>query len=79
MAAAGGAIGAWLNLVGPASTAVTKLVSISSQLPAVSNWWAGADPPGESGVIVTVGIGMYEGGDQDNFGGDGLKFSGFTS
>ena len=79
MAAAAGAIGAWLNLVGPASTAVTKLVSISSQLPAVSNWWAGADPAGESGVVVTVGIGMYEGGDQDNFGGDGLKVSGFTS
>lgn len=77
--AAAGALGAWLNLVGPASTAVTKMISLSSQLLAVSNWWPGADPSGELGVVVTVGIGMFEGGDQDNFGGDGLKVSGLTS
>ena len=79
MAAAAGALGAWLNLVGPASTAITKIVSLSSQLPAVSNFWQGADPSGDSGVVVTVGVGMYEGGDQNNFGGSGLKVSGFTS
>jgi len=77
--AAAGTVGAWLNLVGPASTAVTKIVELSSQIPAVSNWWSGADPSGASGVIVTVGIGMFEGGDQDDFGGDGLKVSDFTS
>ena len=74
-----GAIGAWLNLVGPASTAVTKIVELSSSIPAVANFFSGADPSGVSGVVINVGIGMFEGGDQDNFGGDGLKVSGFTS
>ena len=74
-----GAIGAWLNLVGPASTAVTKIVELSSNILAVANFFSGADPSGVSGVVVNVGIGMFEGGDQDNFGGDGLKVSGFTS
>ena len=79
LATGAGAIGAWLNLVGPASTAVTKIIELSSNIPAVANFFSGADPSGVSGVVVNVGIGMFEGGDQDNFGGDGLKVSGFTS
>ncbi|KAL6721491.1 hypothetical protein ACLMJK_000595 [Lecanora helva] len=73
------AVGAWLNLVGPATTAATKIISLSSQLPAVSNLFGGADPAGAPGNVVNVGIGMFEGGDQDDFGGSGLQVSGFTS
>ena len=77
--AAAGAVGAWLNLVGPASDAVTKIVSLTSQLPAVSDLWKGSDPSGISGVSVNIGIGSFSGGEQDNLGGDGLKVSGFDS
>lgn len=79
MAAAAGAVGAWLNLVGPASTAFTQLIELSSKMPAVTNWFGWVDPDGQPGSVVNVGVGMFSGGDEDDFGGDGLKIAGFTA
>ena len=78
MAAVAATVGAYLGLVGPLSTAVTQLISLSSQIPAVSNFIIRSPPGGLSNNVVKTGIGMLEGGDQNDFGGDGLNVNTFT-
>lgn len=78
MATIAATVGAFLSLVGPLNTAVTQLISLSSQMPAVTNLLGGASPSGESNTVLNIGVGMFEGGSQDNFGGDGLKINTFT-
>ena len=73
MAAVPAIIGSYIALVGPLTTAITQIIDLSKSLPNIAN-----DVPKSASNQINVGVGMYEGGDQDNFGGDGLKISGFT-
>ena len=74
MAAAAAVIGSYIALVGPLTTAITQVLDLSKSIPGIAN--TGISNSGSN--QINVGIGFYEGGDQDNFGGDGLKLSGFT-
>jgi len=73
MAAAAGVIGAYLNLVGPLTTAITQIIALSSTLPKTAN------VASNSNNQVVVGVGLFEGGNQNDFGGDGLRVGGFSN
>ena len=64
----------YIALVGPLTTAITQVIDLSKSLPSIAN----TGIPKSASNQINVGIGMYEGADQDNFGGDGLEISGFT-
>lgn len=78
MAAAVATVGAFLNLVGPLTSAVTQVVNLASSMPAVQNLYPGASPALPNN-LVNLGVGLYEGGvnPDDTFGGDGINVNGF--
>lgn len=77
MAAIPAVIGAYIGLVGPLTQAITQVVELSRMFSQSSNVPIGSSSSSFNNM-VNIGVGMYEGGDQDNFGGDGIKVSGFT-
>ncbi|KAL8797104.1 MAG: hypothetical protein Q9195_000571 [Heterodermia aff. obscurata] len=74
MAGAAAVIGSYIALVGPLTTAITQIIDLSKSIPSIANSGISKTASNQ----INVGVGMYEGGDQDNFGGSGLKISGFT-
>ncbi|KAL8820421.1 MAG: hypothetical protein Q9191_007519 [Dirinaria sp. TL-2023a] len=78
MAAAAATIAAYIALVGPLTTAITQVIELSKIFPTSSNVPSGSSSSSFNNM-VNIGVGMYEGGDQNSFGGDGVQVSGFTN
>ena len=75
MAETAAAIGAYIALVGPATEAITQIINLGTSI----DWGFGdSDNKGGENNIINIGVGFYESGDQDNFGGDPLVVSGYT-
>lgn len=62
-----------IALVGPATEAVTKIIDLARDVQAIF-----ASTPSSGGnSLINIGVGIYAGGNQNNFGGDGLIVSGY--
>ena len=75
MAGTAAVIGSYLALVGPFSDAITQIINLAARVPRLENWHSVPSTTNQ----VNIGVGMYEGGAQDDFGGDGIEISGFTN
>ena len=78
MAGVPAVIGAYIALVGPLTTAITQIIELSNLFPISVNIPSGSSPSAFNNQI-NVGVGLYKGGTQDSFDGDGVDISGFTS
>lgn len=75
MAETAAAIGAFINLVGSVTEAITQIISLGTGI----DWGPGNEKNGGENNVINIGVGFYESGDQDNFGGDPLVVSGYTT
>ena len=74
MAETAAAIGAYIALVGPATEAITQIINLGTSI----GWVTGDENKGGVNNVINIGVGFYESGDQDDFGGDPLVVSGYT-